>query len=612
MSCAPTEPVDKHDDISVLQDFINNSSETLLASLDTDSSGMIEPLELGEQTWNDNGRIIILNCDSIGLSGRIPESIGALTELAQLGLKNNNLSGEIPESIGNLTQLTQLSLSKNSLSGAIPDTIGNLKSLWWLDLSYNQLSGTLPGSLSNLSILEVLLTDSNNLSGPIPQEICNIYNPNSNFEFSGNQFCPPLPYCIDSPNLIGYQNCDTSCGSGNTYVNGYCYSQTDLNVLDSIIVNSNADSLNKNMDIDSSGSIENLELGLQEWSAGRLKALYCFKDEFNCNISGQIPGNIGNLDKLKVLSLQENNLFGEIPVGIGNLSELEVMNLAYNNLSGELPESTLNLPNLTSFSVGENQLSGTIPENICTMFSNLEHFILSDNKFCPCYPNCSIESGQYDDFVNNQDITDCSSCNAGFTPEQICDNLPASVTILEGDSFWEGDSLCFKTDNLAVLDTFILNSLDTLPDSLDLSMDTDSSGTIEALELGEQYWANGKLISIDAKNRGLSGGIPQNIGSLDSLFSLIISGNHLTGELPSGIFTLTNLYSLHLSRNQLSGEILPAICMMIDNWDTDGFNPNRSYLDNNKFCKGEEGYPECIAPYVGVQDTSSCSQSEAP
>ena len=78
MSCTPTEPVEKHDDISVLQDFINNSSGTLFANLDTDSSGVIEPLELGEQIWNDNGRIRILNCDSIGLSGRIPESIGLL------------------------------------------------------------------------------------------------------------------------------------------------------------------------------------------------------------------------------------------------------------------------------------------------------------------------------------------------------------------------------------------------------------------------------------------------------------------------------------------------------------------------------------------------------
>ena len=46
MAACTTEPVEIHDDISVLQDFINNSSGTLLATLDTYSSGVIEPLEL--------------------------------------------------------------------------------------------------------------------------------------------------------------------------------------------------------------------------------------------------------------------------------------------------------------------------------------------------------------------------------------------------------------------------------------------------------------------------------------------------------------------------------------------------------------------------------------
>ena len=359
MAACTTEPVEIHDDISVLQDFINNSSGTLLATLDTDSSDVIEPLELGEQTWNNNGRIIILNCDSIGLSGRIPESIGALTELTQLGLKNNNLSGEIPESIGNLTQLTQLSLSKNSLSGAIPYTIGNLKSLWWLDLSYNQLSGTLPGSLSNLSILEVLLADSNNLSGPIPQEICNIYNPNSNFEFSGNQFCPPLPYCIDSPNLIGFQNCDTSCGLGNRYVNGYCYTQTDLDVLQAMIDSSlslSPDSILMSMDADTSLTIEPLELGFQEWSAGRLEILDCYWDTVSCNLSITIPENIDDFDSLKVLDLQKNNLSGKIPDGIGNLLVLESIYLQDNNLTEGIPETMGDLPQLSTLKIENNKI----------------------------------------------------------------------------------------------------------------------------------------------------------------------------------------------------------------------------------------------------------------
>ena len=126
------------------------------------------------------------------------------------------------------------------------------------------------------------------------------------------------------------------------------------------------------------------------------------------------------------------------------------------------------------------------------------------------------------------------------------------------------------------------------------------------MELGIQIWANGKLISFDAKNRGLSGGIPPNIGNLDSLFYLFISDNYLTEELPIGIYTLPELSSLHLSNNQLSGEILPIICTILHNWETDGFNPSKSYLDNNKFCPP---YPDCDEESITSeeeQDTSEC------
>ena len=537
ISCAPTEPVEKHDDLSVLQDFINNSSETLLATLDTDSSGVIEPLELGEQTWNNNGRIIILNCDSIGLSGRIPESIGTLTELKQLGLKNNNLSGEIRKSIGNLTQLTQLSLSKNSLSGAIPDTIGNLKSLWWLDLSYNQLSGTLPGSLSNLSILEVLLANSNNLSGVIPQDICIIYNPNYNFELSGNQFCPPLPYCIDSPNLIGYQNCDTSCGSGNTYLNGYCYSQTDLDVLQGLI--DSANSLNMDMDTDTISGVQSLELGLQEWQSGRLKTLDCYWEADKCNLSGPLPSNIGNLDSLEYLDVQQNNITGGIPETLAELSALY------------------------TFSADSNSFSGSIPDGLC----NIENLDISDNQFCPCYPSCIEDAGV-------QDISECIICENGF--EQVC-TVPSSA-IIDSDS-----TECFNSAHLEVLRAIIDSSLATLPDSLDYLMDADSSGTIEPMELGSQFWENSLLTYLDVNNRGLSGRLPNSILDLNSLFVLNLAHNYLDGEIPLNICYFVNLLPL--------------------NWDASISSGLNSNLFNNRFCPP---YPDCIAPYVGEQNTSNC------
>jgi len=332
------------------------------------------------------------------------------------------------------------------------------------------------------------------------------------------------------------------------------------------------------MDTDTLEGVQPLELGFQEWQSGRLKTLDCYWDTVSCNLSTEFPVSIINLDSLKYLDLQNNALTDTIPNEISNLYGLEYIDMQYNNLSGYLPESLC--------------IDDT------TVWTDIN---LKNNQFCPCYPECINKV--YSNFVTDQDTSDCSYCNDGYT--QICDKHPGSI------STFEGDPRCFNTDNLAVLEAFIDNSQATLPDSLD-NMDADSSDTIEPLEIGIQVWENGKLISFDARNHGLSGGIPENIGSLNSLIYLLISNNYLEGELPIGIYTLTNLSSLHISGNQLSGEILPAFCIILDNWEIDGLYQSSSYLDKNNFCPSEDGYPECILPFVGEQDTTHCSESESP
>ena len=317
-SCAPTESVSTHDDIKVLQEFINSSSDIDM-SLDVDSSGQVEPLELGTQRW-ENGRIIELNCYNVGLSGLIPESIGTLTELTEISLKGNNLSGEIPGSIGNLIHITQLSFANNALSGSLPDTIGNLKYLTRLDLSNNQLSGNIPISISSLSVMHTLLIDSNQFSDTLPYGICNIYNSNSDFDLSGNQFCQPFPYCLDAPDEIGPQSCD--CTTGYDLIDGYCYSQTDIEMLQFMI----SDSINLYFDFDSSGNIEPLELGYQEWSNGRLETLDCYWNNISCNLSTILTENLSILDSLKVLNLNNNNMYGYIPENICNISSVLLEN----------------------------------------------------------------------------------------------------------------------------------------------------------------------------------------------------------------------------------------------------------------------------------------------
>ena len=135
-------------DLDVLQDFIDNSSGSIISNLDTDSSGSIEPLELQIQKWNENGRLTFL------------------------WLYDDSLSGEIPESIGKLTFLDTLNLSYNQLTGKLPKSIGRLAHLNWLYIYWNQLSGVMPDSL------------------------CIIYPNLTNTYFAYNQFCPPYPSCI--------------------------------------------------------------------------------------------------------------------------------------------------------------------------------------------------------------------------------------------------------------------------------------------------------------------------------------------------------------------------------------------------------------------------------
>ncbi|SVB68084.1 uncharacterized protein METZ01_LOCUS220938, partial [marine metagenome] len=164
LSCAPTEPVEIHDDNAVLQKLFNDPT--------------IECGELPDSICVlKNGRISKLNLFNMDISKEIPDDIGSLSELTQLGLKSTNLNGGIPESIGNLSLLTQLSLSDNHLgclefvgdtcktfcdgengcSRAIPESIGNLKELRRLDISHNQLNGSIPGTISELTALHTFL-----------------------------------------------------------------------------------------------------------------------------------------------------------------------------------------------------------------------------------------------------------------------------------------------------------------------------------------------------------------------------------------------------------------------------------------------------------------------
>ena len=246
------------------------------------------------------------------------------------------------------------------------------------------------------------------------------------FDISGNQLVPPYPDCVVP--FVGYQYSE-DCES-NYLFNGICTEQSDLDVLQVFIDNS-SETINMEMDDNNNGLIEPIELGTQYWQDGRITELNCNYDlanEFSLSdlgISGQIPPEIGTLDALEILWLEDNQLTGPIPSEIGNLEHLEYLILHHNQISGSIPSEIGNLSNLEILKLDNNELSGYIPESICELNilfnwgNNLfgENFAVYNNQLCPPYPDC------VDAYVGLQDTTGCDQASV------VSDPIPLDYTL---------------------------------------------------------------------------------------------------------------------------------------------------------------------------------------
>ncbi|PON32147.1 GPCR kinase [Parasponia andersonii] len=138
-------------------------------------------------TWNMVGCsvesfVISLDMTNMSLAGTLSPSIGNLSHLRTMLLRNNQLTGPVPAEIGKLSQLHTLDLSGNQLDGEIPSSLGSLAHLSYLRLSRNRLSGPIPKPVASLTSLSFLDLSFNNLSGPTPKILAQAYS------ITGNSF----------------------------------------------------------------------------------------------------------------------------------------------------------------------------------------------------------------------------------------------------------------------------------------------------------------------------------------------------------------------------------------------------------------------------------------
>ena len=95
-------------------------------------------------------------------------------------------------------------------------------------------------------------------------------------------------------------------------------------------------------------------------------------------MTGPIPGELGSLANLELLSLHGNELTGPIPGELGSLANLLELLLNDNALTGPIPGELGSLANLERLSLRDNALTGPIPGELGSL-ANLERLSLRDN-----------------------------------------------------------------------------------------------------------------------------------------------------------------------------------------------------------------------------------------
>ncbi|XP_037494663.1 receptor-like protein 7 [Jatropha curcas] len=317
-------------------------------------------------------------------------------------------------------------------------------------------------------------------------------------------------------------------------------------------------------------------------------------------IAGSNLELFGNLSKLIVLELGDNNFTGQIPSSIGKLDKLYELDLSYNNFSGPIPPDICRLSSLVYLMLSNNlltgqvdltglilssneKLTGEIPFAFCELKS-LQILDLSSNNFSGPIPQC------LGNFSNSLSVLHLGMNNFNGVLPQRDNTFPSFLQTLQKLQILQLRSnrlhglvkrhsiANYLFPKLRILDlsnnnfsgplpSYYFNNFDAMinvdqhmtymrapNDAYDYSVRLTWRLTWKGLEI-ELVKIQTLLTTINLSGNNFTGKIPKSVGKLKGLKQLNMSHNHLTGNIEPSIGNLTNLESLDLSSNNLTGRI---------------------------------------------------------
>ncbi|GLJ25351.1 hypothetical protein SUGI_0485470 [Cryptomeria japonica] len=269
----------------------------------------------------------------------------------------------------------------------------------------------------------------------------------------------------------------------------------------------------------------------------QLTELYLAGNAFH----GIIPQSIGRLTKLNKLDLSGNMFSGSLPHSLGKLKSLQVLSLSNNRLSGSLPHSLNSLENLITLDLSYNMLSGMIPP--MGGLRELESFDLSSNRLVGAIPS---------------DLP-VSLSQMLLRSNFLTGQLPSSLSRLQNLGVL--DISCNRLSGK--IDGFLLSN----PELQQLNLSNNSFTAISVQNLSAM---DSQLVAVDIGFNKISGLLPSNIVTLQSLASLSLRYNRFYGPIPAdyGVKVAAEVHPLvrlYLDGNYLSGEVPPQFLNINEN-----------------------------------------------